>query len=86
MTQTNLNLSPLTIAPEDAAKIAQKLIDGEVCKQKLSNTQNAYQSCIDDHHPNTPFFARPEVEIVGGVVLTFVGFMFGITRCLGACR
>lgn len=77
---------PINLSPSEAHTIAQDLIDGKVCKVQLANTQNAYQTCVDDHHPNISFWQKPEVEIATGVSLTFVGFLAGITHCFGLCR
>ena len=75
-----------TISPKAQHEIANKLIDGKVCEMELTNTQEAYKKCVDDTHPDSSFWAKPEVEIGGGMVLSLLGFVFGFTRCFGACK
>lgn len=79
--QDSLNLNPV-----ETHKVEQLLLDGVVCTDALKNTREAYQVCIDDHHPRLSWWQKPEIEIAGGVTLTFVGFFIGITHCFGTCR
>jgi hypothetical protein len=74
------------LSPTEADTVTKDLIAGQVCTKQLTNTQAAYQVCIDDHHPDLSWWQRPGTIVAGGVTFTFLGFLFGLTRCFGACK
>lgn len=76
----------LKLSPGQAHKVSQLLIDGQVCKAKLDNTEQAYKICINDHHPAIEWWQEPQSIIAGGISISFVGFLLGLTHCFGSCK
>lgn len=89
MSSTNLlaQTQTLNLNPDLKHNIAEKLIEGQICKVQLANTQSAYGKCVDDHHPNTQWWQKPEVEIAGvTVTIAVTTILICVTHAMGACK
>lgn len=67
-------------------KIAEKLIQGEICKRNLADVQTAYDSCALNTHSQTQFWQEPVFQIFGYSLTLGLGVIFGLTKCFSTCK
>lgn len=75
-----------SISSDDLLQAHDLIIEGEICRQQLENTSETLMKCVDDHHPTLQWWQHGEIVIAGGVTVSVVGLLFGLTHCLGTCR
>jgi hypothetical protein len=82
-TNPNLDLNN----PATKKQIANKLVDLEVCQQKLVDTTAAYDNCAFSNHPVTQFWQTPAFVIGGfAVSVSATVLIMCATHLMGACK
>jgi hypothetical protein len=75
------------INPQGLKNLADIIRHDKECALDLKSTERALNSCNDSVRETQPAFWQKPGFIVGGVTVVFTaGLIFGLTRCLGACR